>query len=111
VKEQSHKDEMSAAIRGDFQRLRERGVSATLAPQETATVAPPPPPVQEADVRAAPDAPMSNTASVEAAAEDVAETSVSAAEVMPAAEEVEEAEDEQTPAAARPGWLSRFVGR
>jgi hypothetical protein len=30
VKDQSHKDEMSAAIRGDFQRLRERGVAATL---------------------------------------------------------------------------------
>jgi hypothetical protein len=34
VKEQSHKDEMSAAIRGDFQRLRARGVAAALAPQE-----------------------------------------------------------------------------
>ena len=34
VKEQSHKDEMSAALRGDFARLRERGVSSTLAPTE-----------------------------------------------------------------------------
>jgi hypothetical protein len=34
VKDQSHKDEMSAAIRGDFQRLRERGVPVALAPQE-----------------------------------------------------------------------------
>jgi hypothetical protein len=34
VKEQSHKDEMSAAIRGDFQRLRARGVVAALVPQE-----------------------------------------------------------------------------
>jgi hypothetical protein len=34
VKDQSHKDEMSAAIRGDFQRLRERGVAATLAPRD-----------------------------------------------------------------------------
>jgi hypothetical protein len=34
VKEQSHKEEMSAAIRGDFQRLRDRGVSASLAPQD-----------------------------------------------------------------------------
>jgi hypothetical protein len=33
VKEQSHKDEMSAALRGDFARLRDRGVSATLAPR------------------------------------------------------------------------------
>ena len=34
MKEQSHKDEMSAALRGDFARLRERGVSSTLAPAE-----------------------------------------------------------------------------
>jgi hypothetical protein len=34
VKEQSHKDEMSAALRGDFQRLRARGVSPSLAPHE-----------------------------------------------------------------------------
>ena len=34
MKEQSHKDEMSAAIRGDFERLRERGVAVTLAPRD-----------------------------------------------------------------------------
>jgi hypothetical protein len=34
VKEQSHKDEMSAALRGDFARLRDRGVAATLAPRD-----------------------------------------------------------------------------
>ncbi len=34
MNEQSHKEEMSAAIRGDFQRLRERGVPVALAPQE-----------------------------------------------------------------------------
>ena len=34
MREQSHKDEMSAAIRGDFQRLRDRGVAATLAPRD-----------------------------------------------------------------------------
>ena len=33
MKEQSHKDEMSAALRGDFARLRDRGVAATLAPR------------------------------------------------------------------------------
>jgi hypothetical protein len=37
VKEQSHKDEMSAALRGDFARLRDRGVAVALAP--TADVA------------------------------------------------------------------------
>jgi hypothetical protein len=30
VKDQSHKDEMSKALRGDFERLRERGVATTL---------------------------------------------------------------------------------
>jgi hypothetical protein len=34
VKEQSHKDEMSRALRGDFERLRGRGVSTTLAPRD-----------------------------------------------------------------------------
>jgi hypothetical protein len=34
MKEQSHKEEMSAAIRGDFRRLRERGVLPALVPQE-----------------------------------------------------------------------------
>lgn len=34
MKEQSHKDEMSRALRGDFERLRERGVSTTLAPRD-----------------------------------------------------------------------------
>jgi hypothetical protein len=38
VKEQSHKDEMSAALRGDFERLRERGVTTTLSPGEAETV-------------------------------------------------------------------------
>ena len=32
MKEQSHKDEMSAALRGDFARLRDRGVAVSLAP-------------------------------------------------------------------------------
>ena len=34
MKEQSHKAEMSAALRGDFERLRARGVSAALVPQD-----------------------------------------------------------------------------
>jgi hypothetical protein len=38
VKEQSHKDEMSAALRGDFERLRERGVTPMLLPGEAETV-------------------------------------------------------------------------
>jgi hypothetical protein len=43
VKEQSHKDEMSAALRGDFERLRKRGVSVTLAPAEGKPAAEPSP--------------------------------------------------------------------
>jgi hypothetical protein len=31
VKEQSHKHEMDAAVRGDFARLRARGVATTIA--------------------------------------------------------------------------------
>ena len=38
MKEQSHKDEMSAALRGDFKRLRERGVTTTLSPGEIEAV-------------------------------------------------------------------------
>ena len=34
MKEQSHKDEMSRALRGDFERLRGRGVSTTLAQRD-----------------------------------------------------------------------------
>ena len=33
MKEQSHKQEMSAAVRGDFARLRARGVERTIAPE------------------------------------------------------------------------------
>lgn len=48
MKEQSHKHEMSAALRGDFQRLRDRGVAAALAPRDDAPPAAVPAPV---DVR------------------------------------------------------------
>jgi hypothetical protein len=43
VKEQSHKHEMAAALRGDFARLRARGVDATIGasePLESSPVAP-----------------------------------------------------------------------
>ena len=62
MKEQSHKDEMSAALRGDFRRLRERGVTTTLSPDETETVeshveavAPTPAVAVEIDVETAPE--------------------------------------------------------
>jgi hypothetical protein len=63
VKEQSHKDEMSAALRGDFARLRDRGVAATLAPREAESAQP------AAVAPAEPEAP----ASEEEAEEQVAE--------------------------------------
>jgi hypothetical protein len=48
VKEQSHKAEMSAALRGDFERLRARGVSAALVPQDEAEPDEEPPVVETA---------------------------------------------------------------
>lgn len=49
MKEQSHKREMAAALRGDFERLRERGVPATIRVDEVEPVA-----VPEEDAVAAP---------------------------------------------------------
>jgi len=58
VKEQSHKHEMAAALRGDFARLRARGVAAMfgagrerVAVQAKATPEPPPATKQPADGR------------------------------------------------------------
>ena len=48
MKDQSHKEEMSKALRGDFERLRERGVAATLAPRDD-------PPPNPSAVEAPPD--------------------------------------------------------
>ena len=89
MKEQSHKDEMSAAIRGDFQRLRDRGVAATLAPRDE-------------------DAP--GAADVIAADEEPAVTEVATALAEPVAEPEAEQGDE-LPDAVRPGFLARFLGR
>ena len=54
MNEQSHKDEMAAALRGDFARLRARGVESTLTaesepeePQAPRDEAPPTPVVDE----------------------------------------------------------------
>lgn len=75
---------MSRALRGDFERLRERGVAATLAPGdeprlEPETGAPPP-------VDSSPAAPAVDALS---ATEDVASAVVEA---------------------QRPGWLGRLFG-
>ena len=102
MKEQSHKDEMSKALRGDFERLRERGVSVTLSPRET--------PAPEAEP-------------VEAAAplvEELPEPAVERAEGTPAAREPEPAPEPETsgereadeePESAQPGWFGRMFGR
>ena len=89
MREQSHKDEMSAAIRGDFQRLRDRGVAATLAPRDE-------------------EAP--------GAADVVADHEEPAVPVVAAllAEPVTQPEAEQSddlPDADRPGFLARLLGR
>ncbi len=89
MREQSHKDEMSAAIRGDFQRLRDRGVAATLAPRDE-------------------EAP--------GAADVIADHEEPAVPVVAAvlAEPVTQPEAEQSddlPDADRPGFLARLLGR
>jgi len=89
VKEQSHKDEMSAAIRGDFERLRDRGVAATLAPRDE-------------------DAP--GAADMIAADEEPAVPEVATALAEPVTEPEAEQGDE-LPDAVRPGFLARFLGR
>jgi hypothetical protein len=88
VKEQSHKEEMSAALRGDFERLRERGVSASLVPQDEPGRDEEPPVVEPAPIVAG-DQPADKPAE-------------------PAAEAPDEHADEPP---ARSGWLSRLAGR
>ena len=92
MKEQSHKDEMSAALRGDFQRLRERGVAVALAPQES-------PPEPEAH----PEPP--EPVRVEPPAEDE-QPQDAASEREP-----ETTPEPPEPAPERRGWLSRLAGR
>ena len=88
MKEQSHKDEMSAALRGDFQRLRERGVAVALAPQEP-----------DADPEASPD--PEEPAQLEPTEHDEPQDSAPVTEPEPSPE----------PTPERRGWLSRFAGR
>ena len=90
MKDQSHKDEMSAAIRGDFQRLRDRGVAATLAPRH--------------------DKAGSTPADVIAEREKPAVPEVVAALAEPVTEPQSDERDE-LPAAGRHGFLARLLGR
>jgi hypothetical protein len=87
MKEQSHKDEMSAALRGDFERLRERGVAVELAPQESGSE-PEAPPEPEETERAEP---MTND--------------------EPPQDTAQETAPEPEPEPERRGWLSRLTGR
>ena len=110
MKEQSHKDEMSAAVRGDFARLRDRGVAATLAPPaadsttaapEPMPAAPVPPELEPAADEPPPPAPVART---EQEAEPAAEP--------PAPDPVTTAEPEPDVEPARAGgWLDRLLGR
>ena len=90
MKEQSHKDEMSAAIRGDFQRLRDRGVAATLAPRDEDAPG-------AADVIADQEEPEPTVTEFAVLAEPVTEP------------EAEQGDD--LPDADRPGFLARLLGR
>jgi hypothetical protein len=87
VKEQSHKDEMSKALRGDFERLRDRGVATTLAPRDEQHAQPTP------DERETFEVPEPEVSRPEAEPEPVIDAPVA---------EVEE---------PRPGWFGRLLGR
>jgi hypothetical protein len=113
VKEQSHKDEMSKALRGDFERLRERGVSVTLAPRDTAP--PGPEPVESARPVESTETESTETV-VEAGPEpEVEPPEAQAAEPEPDPEPEPETADEPVasdePGPSEPGWLGRLFGR
>ena len=102
MKDQSHKDEMSKALRGDFERLRDRGVATTLAPKD------------EEHAQPAPDEPESfeelepELTEPEPMPEPVSELTEPEPEPMtrPAPDApVAEAEE------PRSGWLDRLLGR
>jgi hypothetical protein len=124
VKEQSHKDEMSAALRGDFQRLRDRGVPATLVPHEAAAHAPEPA-ADDAAVRAGNPAHAVDAARAPSPERPEPKMRGAGGGVEAAATEAPAAEPRPTPDEApvpgprageeheppRSGWLSRIVGR
>ena len=117
MKEQSHKDEMSAAIRGDFQRLRERGVSATLVPHEESAPDPgatrdEPAPEIEKPTAFGDGAATPTSAELPTGAPPEADLeSASAAVTGPASDEAPPTEADEDSAPGRSGWLARLVGR
>ena len=110
MKEQSHKDEMSAAIRGDFQRLRERGVAVSLVPTDAEPVADAASQEEEplpTDAEPVADAALREEEPAERAPSPlVADVHAEAPERTP---EPPEMQDER--AASQPGWLGRLLGR
>ena len=100
MKEQSHKDEMSKALRGDFDRLRERGVSVTLAPRETA-----PPETEPVE----PTGPVVETPTEPEVEPPEAQAAEPEPEPEPETADEPEASDELEP--SEPGWLGRLFGR
>jgi hypothetical protein len=96
VKEQSHKDEMTAALRGDFERLRERGVSNTLAPVESLAA-------EEPIEQSEPERESGGEALAAQPPEPLADEPPA-----PATQAVHDAEPEPEP---RQGWLDRLLGR
>ena len=116
MKEQSHKDEMSAALRGDFQRLRDRGVPATLVPHEAAVRAAGPDAEEVAGLAevSAPlaDPPDDSQPNLPEPEETTTEGRASEQSAMPdEASDAPGREGAEEPVAARPGWLARLVGR
>ena len=95
MKEQSHKDEMSAALRGDFQRLRERGVAVSLAPSEAETSSSDGEPGEPDGAPTAPAEPVIPAEPEHQAAEAV----------------VPESEPVDGPGPPQSGWLDRLLGR
>lgn len=96
MREQSHKDEMATALRGDFARLRARGVASTLAPDDA--------PALEI-VAEPPTAPETMPEPLEPARDPALAAPATARSPV-----VEQAA--QTPAApARGGWFARLRGR
>ena len=91
---------MSKALRGDFERLRERGVSVTLAPRESSS------PGSEA---VEPSEPVLEATTVEPPEAQAAEPGSEPADEPETADEPEKT-DEPKPA-SEPGWLGRLFGR
>jgi hypothetical protein len=93
---------MSKALRGDFERLRERGVSVTLSPRDTPT--PEPEPVEAAGplVEAPPEP------AVEPPEAPAAEPEP---EPVPEPETTGELAGSEEPETSQPGWFGRLLGR